>query len=107
MKNYLYISLLALTIASCKTTDDQSDAYGNFEAESVIVSAETSGKVVGLDLEEGETISKGLVYVVVDTTQATLNIAQIAATKESVNSKKDKCPVSGFNTGRTNKKPEN
>ena len=38
--NYLFL-LLALLLAACSGNDDRSDAYGNFEVDDVMVSAES------------------------------------------------------------------
>ncbi len=88
MKYLLSIALVTLVLISCKNTENQSDAYGNFESESTIVSAEIAGKILELKLEEGQTIKKGETCVVIDTTQAVLSIAQIKAKSESVKAKK-------------------
>ena len=88
MKYLLSIVLVTLVLHSCKNTENQSDAYGNFESESTIVSAEIAGKILELRLEEGQTILQGENCVVIDTTQAALSIAQIKAQAESVKAKK-------------------
>ena len=88
MKYLLSIVLVTLVLHSCKNTENQSDAYGNFESESIIVSAEIAGKILELQLEEGQTIKKGETCVVIDTTQAVLSVAQIKAKTESVKAKK-------------------
>ncbi len=88
MKYLLSIALVTLVFISCKNTENQSDAFGNFESESTIVSAEIAGKILELQLEEGQTIKKGETCVVIDTTQAVLSVAQIKAKTESVKAKK-------------------
>jgi HlyD family secretion protein len=45
------------------------DASGNFEATDVTLSAESSGKILKLDLNEGDTVSRGQLVAIIDTTQ--------------------------------------
>ena len=45
------------------------DAYGNFEATEVVVSAQTAGQLLSFGLTEGDTIAPGAVVALVDTTQ--------------------------------------
>ena len=43
MKARSLIIIAAVLLASCKNKTDKADAFGNFEATEVIVSAETNG----------------------------------------------------------------
>ena len=56
MKNKILLPLVALTLASCHSKPDY-DATGIFEATTVTVSAETSGKILALDLTEATVLS--------------------------------------------------
>lgn len=78
MKNYSVIfgGLLAMAAASCSTSSGDFDATGNFEADEVIVSAEASGKVLKLNIKEGQTLSANEVVGYVDTTQLYLRKKQ-------------------------------
>ena len=52
-KNEKYIlPLLVLTIFSCKRADQDYDASGTFEADEIIVTAEATGKILELNLNE-------------------------------------------------------
>lgn len=77
---------LAATFAStgCSSTDDTTDAYGNFEADDVIISSEVAGRVVRFDLEEGDDISQGILVAVIDTTQLVLQMRQLKASQRAV-----------------------
>jgi len=59
------------------------DAYGNFEATEVVVSAQTAGQLLSFGLTEGDTIASGTVVALVDTTQLALQTAQLAAQREA------------------------
>uniref|UniRef100_UPI003217EB98 HlyD family secretion protein n=1 Tax=uncultured Draconibacterium sp. TaxID=1573823 RepID=UPI003217EB98 len=88
MKYYLFIPILGFLLFGCKTTTEQSDAYGNFEAETVIVSAESTGKILQLNVEKGQQIKSGMVAAVIDTVQIQLKMLQIDAQKAAVTSRR-------------------
>lgn len=62
------------------------DAYGNFEAEEVVVSAEVDGRLLAFDVREGEALAAGARVGLVDTTQAALERRELAAMLESARS---------------------
>ena len=89
MEKYI-ITLLALTIilfSSCKKEEKTADAYGNFEAITTTVSTEANGKLLLLDIEEGQTIKKGQLVALVDTSQLVLQKQQLQARIKAVRSK--------------------
>lgn len=70
MKYSRYILLfLLLPLVACKQQSDPADAYGNFEAIEVMVSAESGGRIIFFLPEEGEQLMKDQVSVTIDTTQ--------------------------------------
>jgi HlyD family secretion protein len=71
-------------LAGCKNGADEADAYGNFEATEVIVSAETSGRILKFDAAEGNEIEKNDVIALIDTTLFHLQKAEIDAGMKSV-----------------------
>jgi HlyD family secretion protein len=87
MKFKLLIVMLLL-LWGCKKNGEKSDAFGNFEAESVIISSESTGKVLQLNIEKGQRISSGYLTAVIDTVQIKLKIAQIDAQKAAVASRR-------------------
>ena len=54
---------------ACKQQVDPADAYGNFEAVEVMVSAESSGRIISFLVQEGSTLQLNQVAVNIDTTQ--------------------------------------
>ena len=88
MKRNLLIMLFATLLFSCNNTDEKSDAFGNFEADPVIVSSESSGKILQLNVEKGQKIEKGFVAAIIDTVQIDLKLKQIDAQKAAIISKR-------------------
>ena len=84
MKIRLLIISTALLIAGCNNKADEADAYGNFEATEVIVSSETSGRILKFDLTEGSEIDKGSEIALIDTTLFHLQKEEINAGMMSV-----------------------
>jgi len=78
----LLISMLAL---SCGNGNGNFDASGTFEAEEVIVSAETAGRITAFDAEEGVALQLGQIAVRIDTLPLSLQAKQVDATIASLN----------------------
>lgn len=88
MQKYIAILIaFAIIISSCKKEEKTADAYGNFEATTTTVSAEANGKLLQLDIEEGQTIKKGQLIALIDTTQLVLQKQQLLARIKAVRSK--------------------
>lgn len=83
----LLFILLTLIVISCSSNDNVSDAYGNFEADEVIISAESTGKISDLHIKEGDEVKSGEILAQIDTTQLYLQKLQILASMEAVASK--------------------
>ena len=83
MRSYVLPSVAALFAACSKAPTP--DAYGNFEANEVVVSALASGQLLVFTAVEGNRLAAGAIVGVVDTTQLNLereqSIAQRAATE--------------------------
>jgi len=78
--------LIAISVLmfSCSGNNEKSDAYGNFEATEIIISAETSGRIVRFDLEEGQELKAGQDVGLIDTTDLYLKTEQLRAQKKAV-----------------------
>ena len=77
MKNILYTAAVSLFITSCNSAPDF-DATGIFEATTVTISAETSGKLLSVNINEGDTVMNGANIAVVDTSILVLQQKQLA-----------------------------
>ena len=84
MKTRSLIIITALIFAGCKNNSDKADAYGNFEATEVVVSSETSGRILKFDLTEGAEIDKGTEIALIDTTLFHLQLSEIDAGMKSI-----------------------
>ncbi len=83
MKKSLNLIAMALLITACNKTPDY-DATGIFEATTVTVSSETTGKILSLDISEGDSINNGQTIAVIDTTMLVLQQKQLNSQKLSV-----------------------
>lgn len=69
--------LLFIGLASCGQSTNQYDASGNFEAEEKIISSESTGKILELNIEEGLVLKAGQSVGYIDTTQLFLRKKQL------------------------------
>lgn len=76
MKKTVLFSIFVLALASCRNSEKY-DATGLFEATTVTVSAETSGKLVSFDIDEGDSLIAGRQVGLVDTTLLVLQRKQL------------------------------
>lgn len=83
----LQILAAGLLLAACQKSAPKADAYGNFEAEERIVSAEASGKILTFQLEEGQVLTAGQQVGVIDSMQLRLKREQLQATIKAVAAK--------------------
>lgn len=70
---------LSVLAAGCSNKSSQPDAYGNFEATEVTISAETSGRILNIGVTEGTDIEKGADIALIDTTLLHLQTNELAA----------------------------
>jgi HlyD family secretion protein len=84
MKTRLLILTVPLIFTGCNNKSDEADAYGNFEATEVIVSAETSGRIFRFDETEGSETKEGAEIAFIDTTLFHLQKAELDAGMKSV-----------------------
>ena len=86
MKKIITILLVA-TLFSCNKNNDKADGYGNFEATEVTVSSEANGKIISLDIEEGNVLAEKTTVGIIDTMQLYFSKQQLIASKNSIASK--------------------
>lgn len=81
------VLLGALAIAAC-TGEDAPDAYGNFEADDIVVASQTSGPLIRFEALEGQVLAAGALVAVVDTVPLTLERRQLEAQRHLVGARR-------------------
>jgi len=84
METELLILIAAVIFSGCNNKPGEADAYGNFEATEVVVSSETSGRILRYNETEGSEIKEGAEIAFIDTTLFHLQKAEIDAGMKSV-----------------------
>lgn len=86
MKRSFAYPMLVLLAASCVEGNKAYDASGVFESTEVTVSAEGNGKILSLDLQEGDRLEAGQIVGCIDTVQLHLSEVQLEASRRAVGS---------------------
>ncbi|MBL6963351.1 MAG: HlyD family efflux transporter periplasmic adaptor subunit [Bacteroidetes bacterium] len=81
---YTVLVILLIGLMSCSKKQDKSDAYGNFEGDDVIISAQASGQLLSWSVAEGMKLEKDQVVGLVDTLSVSIQIQQIYAQKRAL-----------------------
>lgn len=76
--------MFLIFITSCKKTNDDFDASGSFESTEIIVSAETSGRILSFFPEEGGQLTLNQEVVIIDSTQLYLKKRQLEASMKAL-----------------------
>ncbi len=79
-----YFLLILLAVTSCKSREDGADAFGNFEAEEVMLSSRVGGELMFLKAGEGDQVKQGEIVGLVDTMELHLQKEQLMAQRSSV-----------------------
>lgn len=79
--------IVALATAACNR-EREPDAYGNFEATEVVVSAQTAGQVQQFIPVEGQRLEHGVIAAVIDTTPLALERSQLVAQRSAVGARR-------------------
>ena len=82
-----------MSINSCKEEKKDYDASGSFEAVETLIAAEASGKLLQLNIEEGQQLDSGQVIGYIDSTQLHLNKLQLMQNKKAILSNKPETNV--------------
>jgi HlyD family secretion protein len=89
MKKLTYFAVAtAALLASCSGKKDQADAYGTFEATEITVSSMATGKILVLNVEEGQLLDSSQQVGVIDTTDLYLKMRQAMDTRSATSSRK-------------------
>jgi HlyD family secretion protein len=78
-KSYLIMALFSSVLTSCNSSKQEFDATGVFEAEEVIVSAESSGKLLNFKVSEGDNLKIGQEIGQIDCQNISLQKSQVQA----------------------------
>src|SRR6185503_12086837 len=85
MKNkIIYVLIILVSIVSCKEKTNKYDASGSFEAVETMIAAEANGKLLQLDIEEGQQLDSGQVIGYIDSTLLHLNKLQLVQNKKAI-----------------------
>lgn len=84
MKKLIWIVLISTLAIACSNDDDKADAYGNFEATEVMVSAMAQGEILSLTIEEGQQLDADLIVGLIDTVDLSLKKRQLQRGKDAV-----------------------
>ena len=76
-----------LILAAACNRDAEPDAYGTFEANEVVVSAQTTGQLLTFTPVEGAQLARGAVIAIVDTAQLSLERQQLIAQRQATGSR--------------------
>ncbi len=79
MKIHFSIAFAASLLLACNGAENQFDASGAFEAEETVISAEATGTIRQLDVEEGQQLAAGQTVGYIDSTQLYLKKKQLEA----------------------------
>lgn len=85
---YLMVGIVLFSLFSCRNNQDTFDATGAFEATEIFVSAEVNGKIMELQLEEGDRLEAGAILGYIDSIQLYLKKKQLMAGLRSVDIRK-------------------
>ena len=84
---------LLLPITACSRSDNEYDATGIFEATEVTVSANATGELLSLRLQEGDTLKAGVPIGLIDTTQLHLRKMQLYSSIHALGGRRSNIPV--------------
>ncbi len=87
MRKIILSVMAAVSFAACKNNENKFDASGTFETTEVIVSSELNGKILSLNISEGDTVSSGRVVGTVDAEGISLQKEQVEASISSLGDK--------------------
>jgi HlyD family secretion protein len=88
-----FLFLLLLNISACKEKTNNYDASGSFEATETIIAAETNGKILQFNIEEGQQLDSGQLIGFIDSTQLHLNKLQLLQNRKAILSSRPEANV--------------
>ena len=76
--------ITGIILSSCSGNKNNSDAFGTFESEEITISSEANGKILKLNIDEGQVLPPDTVVGLIDTTDLSLKKEQLVFQKEAV-----------------------
>lgn len=80
-------SIFLVLMSACTEKTSNFDASGSFEADERMISAEATGKIIELNIEEGQSLKAGTVIGEIDVSLLELQLAQIEASAGAIRQK--------------------
>ena len=87
-KKLLFAAMSTALLFACSGGNVDYDASGVFESTEIIVSAQTMGEIVRMDIVEGESVEAGKTLAIIDTTQLILQKKQLLASVSATDSRR-------------------
>ncbi len=79
--------LSSLFVTSCQQDENTSDAFGNFDVDETIISAEAAGKLEKFNISEGSVVKVGALVGTIDSTNLILERNSVEANKLTISAK--------------------
>lgn len=89
MKKFILLTGIIAIFMSCKNNNQLSDAYGNFEANEIIIASEANGKIIEFYIKEGQILEENQLVGIIDSTQLYLKKKQIMSQFGLINAKQE------------------
>jgi HlyD family secretion protein len=87
LKIIIQVAFATIVLSACQPTQNEYDATGSFEAIERTISAEATGKIKTLNIEEGQVVKAGEVIGSIDVSQLTLQGEQIQSSINAIDDK--------------------
>ncbi|MCB0515523.1 MAG: HlyD family efflux transporter periplasmic adaptor subunit [Chitinophagales bacterium] len=87
LKYSLFFAGLSLILGACKSSKPDFDASGSFEAIERMISAEATGKILSLNIDEGQTLKAGDTIGKIDVANLEIQAQQMEASIDAIGKK--------------------
>jgi len=84
MRTLIYPLSLIILLSSCGDSKNKADAWGNFESREIMISSQINGKVLSMNVNQGDVIKEGDLVAITDTVVFRLQITELEAKRNSV-----------------------
>lgn len=81
------IAAAIFLLTACSNNDKNFDATGSFEADEIIISAEQTGKIIRLDIEEGQLLDSNMIIGQIDVSGLNIQKEQSIAAINAISAK--------------------